>query len=150
MAISINYLTNEIFVPKSDTFLKGIDPINGREIRGLNLDVFWKKLADIQDNQNDVWASTAFINTPPQDLGTFTLVRSVLIQIPYFVTFEDGQYSVNLEGGNTNLASRTTVNSVSVIPNNSAGNSLVEVPVGTTKEQLREAVIEALKATTCE
>ena len=54
-------------------------------------------------------------------MGTFTLARSVIILAPYFVTFEDGTYSVSLTGGNSNVQSRTTVNGVQVLPNNSGG-----------------------------
>ena len=94
MAITINYITNEILVPKADTVFVEIDPISGREIRSLDMDDFFNALADIQDNQLDVWAPTAYENTAPQDLGTFVLGRSVLILAPYFVTFEDGNYAV--------------------------------------------------------
>jgi hypothetical protein len=121
MAITIDYLTYEINIPKADTVFTGTNATTGREERELDMDNLWKALGDIQDDQADVWAPTAYQNTSPQDLGTFTLARSVLILAPYVVTFEDGSYSVNLINGNTNLASRLTVNSVQVIPNNSGG-----------------------------
>lgn len=121
MAITIDYLTNEILIPKADTVFVSTDPITGRETRSLDMDFLWKALADIQDNTTDVWAPTAYINTPPQDLGGITLARSVLILDPYYVTFENGTYAVELEGGNTNLHTRTTVNSVAVHSNNSVG-----------------------------
>jgi len=138
MAITIDYITNEILVPKADTVFIGTDPISGRELRSLDMDDFWQALADIQDNQGDVWAPTAFINTPPQDLGSVVLGRSVIIQAPYFVTFENGTYSVNLTGGNTNIATRTTVNSVQVIPNNSAGLIQVSSGSGLSAEQANQ------------
>lgn len=119
--ITIDYQTYEILIPKADTVFEGIDPISGREIRSLDMDFLWKALADIQDDQEGAWAPTCFVNTPPQDLGTFTLGRSVLILAPYFVTFEDGTYAVELGGGNTNLQTRTTINSVAVYSNNTAG-----------------------------
>ena len=121
MAITIDYITYEINIEKDDTTLTGTNATTGREERELDMDDFWKALGDVQDNQTDVWAPTAYTNTSPQDLGTFTLGRSVLILEPYVVTFEDGSYSVNLVNGNTNIASRLTVNSVQVIPNNSGG-----------------------------
>lgn len=128
MAITIDYITFEILIPKADTVFVGIDPITGREMRSLDMDDFWKALADIQDDQEDVWASTCFINTPPQDLGSIVLGRSVLIQLPYFVTFEDGMYSVDLINGNNNIITRTTVNGVGVNTSNSAG--LIQVDIG--------------------
>jgi hypothetical protein len=39
----------------------------------------------------------------------------------YTVTFEDGQYAVNLVGANSNIADRVNVNQVSVRAANSAG-----------------------------
>lgn len=128
MAISINYITNEIIVPKEDTIFVEFDPINGREKRELDVLDFKKKLGDLQDNQSDVWAATCFANTSPQDLGSFVLGRSLLILSPYFVTFEAGTYSVNLINGNSNIATRSTVNGVVIIPNNSGG--LVEASTG--------------------
>lgn len=128
MAISIDYTTNEIIIPKADTVFVATDPITGRETRSLDMDDLWQALADIQDNQGDVWAPTCFINTPPQDLGGITLGRSVLILAPYYVTFENGIYAVELQGGNTNLHTRTTVNSVAVHSNNSLG--LIQVTSG--------------------
>lgn len=128
MAITINYITNEILVTRADTTFVQNDPVTGREIRELNMDTFRLAVGDIQDNENDVWAPTAIQNTEAQDLGGFVLGRSVIVLDPYFVTFEDGLYQVNLVGGNTNLKSRTTVNSVSVNPDNSAG--LVQVTSG--------------------
>lgn len=140
MAISINYLTNEILVPKADTVFIDFDPISGRERRELSILNFKNALSDLQDNQDDVWAITAFVSTAPQDLGSFTLGRSLLILAPYFVTFEAGDYSVNLIDGNSNVVTRTTLNGVVPISNNSAG--LVQVTSGsglsiTQTDQLR-------------
>lgn len=128
MAIDINYNTFEILVPKDFTTFIDFDPINGRERRELDLLVFLRAVNDLQDDEDDAWGPTALTNTAPQDLGTFVQGRSVLVNEPYFVTFEDGTYLVNLVGANTNLASRATVNSVAVVPNNSAG--LVQVSSG--------------------
>lgn len=147
MAITIDYITNEILVPKADTVLTGTDPISGRELRELDLNDFWKALGDIQDDQTDVWASTAYINTPPQDLGSITLARSVLIQEPYFVTFEDGTYQVNLINGNSNVATRCTVNSVQVIPNNSVGLAVSQSTLTTQdKADIAETVWDELES----
>jgi hypothetical protein len=128
MAISINYSTNEILVPKADTIFDEFDPITGREKRRLNVDLFWKALGDIQDDPEGAWAPTAYINTPPQDLGSFVLGRSVIILAPYFVTFEDGMYAVEIFNGNSNIQARTTVNAVQTSSANTGG--LVQVTSG--------------------
>jgi len=49
------------------------------------------------------------------------LARVVEIINDYTITFEDGQYAVNLVGANSNVADRVNVNQVSVRASNSAG-----------------------------
>lgn len=132
--MTIDYLTNEILIPKSDTTFVKIDPVSGREIRSLDMDYLWRSLADIQDNAEDICAPTCFENNVPKDLDTFVQGRSVLILSPYFVTFEDGTYAVNLKGGNTNLKGRLTVNSVSVNTDNTAGFIQVTSGSGITEQ----------------
>jgi hypothetical protein len=121
MAVTIDYTTYIIFVPKTDTQFVSINPNTGLEIRQLDVSAFAKILADIQDNNTDVWASTAFEYTSPKDVGGILLAPVILILSPYTITFEDGQYAVNLIGGNTNLQDFVNVNQVSIRPNNSVG-----------------------------
>jgi hypothetical protein len=128
MAISIDYNTFEINVPKADTVFVEFDAVTGREKRRLSVDIFWRALADVQDNEDDVWAPTAFENIVPVDLGTFVQGRAVIVLAPYIVTFEDGTYSVELTDGNSNIQARTTVNSVQILSANTAG--LVQVTSG--------------------
>ena len=123
MAITINYQTYVINVDKSETTFLGINPQTGLEIRQLNVETFGKQLADIQDNSNDVWATTAFEYTGPKDVGGIQLAPVLLILNPYTVTFEDGQYAINLIGGNTNLQDFANVNQVSIRPSNSVGST---------------------------
>ena len=147
MAITIDYSTFEINVPKADTVFVRLDPINGKEVRSLDMDFFWKALADIQDDQEGVWASTCFINTPPQDLGSFTLGRSVLIQAPYFVHFENGNYAVELVGGNNNISSRSVVNFVAINSNNTAGLVQIEGGDSIWTEEEKDLIIADVEET---
>jgi hypothetical protein len=53
--------------------------------------------------------------------GLTTLAHVFLIINGYTVTFEDGQYAVDIYGENTNLLDVVNLNQVSVRANNSAG-----------------------------
>lgn len=121
MALSIDYTTNIIFVPKADTQFVSTNPQTGLEIRQLNLTPFAQAVADLQDDPEGAWASTAFTYTAPVSVGGVQLAPVVVILSPYTVEFEDGQYAVNLNGANTNLQDAAVVNQVSIRPNNSAG-----------------------------
>jgi hypothetical protein len=123
MALTIDYLTYVISVPKADTQFVETNPNTGLEIREINIDTFGKALADVQDDQSDVWAPTGYEYTPPATIGGIQLAPVLLILSPYTITFEDGQYAVNLVGGNTNMQDFVNVNQVSIRPNNSAGNT---------------------------
>lgn len=57
----------------------------------------------------------------PVTVGGVTLARVINIINNYTVTFEDGQYAVNLKGSNNNIGDVVNVNSVSVRSSNSAG-----------------------------
>jgi hypothetical protein len=121
MAISIDYNTNIIFVPKTYTQFVSIDPQTGLEIRQISLTTFAQDLADLQDDPEGAWAPTAFQYTAPISVGGVQLAPVVVILSPYIVEFEDGQYAVQLNGANTNVQDKVVVNQVSIRPNNSAG-----------------------------
>jgi hypothetical protein len=91
------------------------------EIRELNLDTFRLNLRDLEDDPDGrPWPKTHTHNTE-QTVAGIQLARVINILDPYTVTFEDGQYAVNLVGANSNVADKTNVNQVSVRPQNSAG-----------------------------
>ena len=117
MAITINWSTKVINVPKADLTLIQSDP----EIRQMDVDWFRLELKDIEDNvEGQPFPDTHKHNTEVT-LAGLTLARVVEILAPYTITFEDGQYAVNLVGANNNIADRTNVNQVSVRTANSAG-----------------------------
>lgn len=117
MAITINWATKVINVPRADMTLTQASP----EIRELNVNWFRNQLKDIEDNVEGIPFSETHIHNTTVTLAGLTLARVVEIIAPYTITFEDGQYAVNLVGANTNIADRTNVNQVSVRTNNSAG-----------------------------
>lgn len=118
MAISINWYTKVIFVPKSDLTLIQASPT---EIREMDLNWFRLSLDDLEDDVEGMPFPDTHIHVPPFTFGGVTLGRAVNIINDYTVTFEDGQYAVNLVGANSNVADRVNVNQVSVRSANSAG-----------------------------
>lgn len=118
MAVSVNWATRVIFVPRADLPLIQSSP---NEIRGFNINWFWHQLADLQDTEDGMCFPVIFINQPPQNLSGIDYARIFAIINGYTVTFEDGQYAVQFNGANTNVQDVTNVNQVSIRPNNSAG-----------------------------
>ena len=118
MAITINFPTGVISVPKADMTLIQSSPT---EIRELNLNTFRLTLKDLEDDADgQVWINTHNHNTAVT-VGGVTLARVVEIINGYTVTFENGSYAVNLVGANSNISDVTNVNSVSIRAANSAG-----------------------------
>lgn len=122
MALSINWVTKEIFVPKADLLLIQSSP---SEIRQLDLNTFRLELKDIEDDEGIPFDSTHNHNTAVT-VGGVTLARVIEIINGYTVTFEDGQYAVNLVGANSNVGDVINVNQVSVRSANSAGLTFSE------------------------
>jgi hypothetical protein len=118
MAITITWATKVINVPKADTTLVDIGP---PEIRSLDMDAFRLTLKDLEDDVEGMPFDDTHNHVPPITVGTITLARVVEIINGYTVTFEDGQYSVDLQGANTNLQTEVNRNQVGVFTNNSAG-----------------------------
>ena len=130
MAITVNWATKVINVPKADMTLIQASPT---EIRELDIDVFRLRLKELEaeidvTNLGGMAELDTHSHNPPVTVGGVTLARVVEIINGYTVTFEDGQYAVNLVGANSNIADVTNVNQVSVRSGNSAG--LVEVDTG--------------------
>lgn len=118
MAISIDYATSIIFVPRADLVELQDTP---SFIYQLNLEWFYRQVTDLMDDIEGTPYVDAVSNTAPVDVGGVLLARVISIINGYFVEFEDGQYAVNLTGANTNMQDKAIVNQVSIRPNNSAG-----------------------------
>lgn len=118
MAVSIDPSTKVINVPKTDLTLIQSNPT---EIREMDLNWFRLTLMDLTDDADRIWMDTTHTHQPPVAIGGVTLARVVELINGYTVTFEDGQYAVNLVGGNSNVGDNVNVNQVSVRSANSAG-----------------------------
>lgn len=140
MAITIDYSQTTydgfvIQIPKADTTLVTLTPY---EVRQLSVDDLRLALGDLQDDEVGMAYPRMFDNTAPKTLAGVTQARVLEILVPYWLLFEDGLYSVNIYGGNSNVAERTIKNSVSVNTANSAG---LQDP-----QQLVDILAEALRA----
>jgi len=115
MAISIDWGTRVITIPQAD-----LTPLGGT-LYELNVNTFRLALKDLEDDP----AGMSFPDTHKHNteivIGGITYARSVEIINGYTVTFEDGQYRVNLVGANNNIADVLNLNQVSVVPSNSGG-----------------------------
>lgn len=116
--ISIDWPRGVIFIPKDELTLVQTTPT---EIRNMDLNWFRLQLKDLEDSPEGMtWLKTHNHNTEVS-LGGLTYARVIELLEPYTVTFEDGQYAVNLIGANSNVGDRVNVNNVSVRSANSAG-----------------------------
>ena len=125
MAITINWVTKVINVPKADLTLIQADP----EIRELDIDEFRLALKDLEDSEEGIVYPDTHRHNTEVTLGGVTLARVVEILDPYTITFEaDGYYAVALVGANSNIPDKTNVNCVSLRSANSAGLVSAVVP----------------------
>lgn len=118
MAISVDWPTKIINIPKADLTLVQSTPF---EIRELNINTFRLALKNLEDDvEGQPWPTTHNHNTTVT-VGGVTLARVVEIINGYTITFEDGSYAVNLVGANSNISDVVNLNTVQVRAANSAG-----------------------------
>lgn len=118
MAITINWKDKIINVPRADMLLIQSVPV---EIRQLNINDFRLILKDLEDDAEGMTFLDTHRHNTTVMVGGALLARVVEIINGYTVTFEDGQYAVNLVGSNSNIGDVTNVNQVSIRSANSAG-----------------------------
>lgn len=118
MAITINPATYVISVPKADLTLIQSVPT---EIRELDSNQFRHWLDDWMDGEGGIYMPKTHNHNTEVLIDGLAYARTIEILSPYTVTFEDGQYQVNIVGSNNNIHSRRNLNQVSIVPNNSAG-----------------------------
>jgi hypothetical protein len=115
MPISIDWGTRVIFVPQAD-----LTPLGGN-VYELDVDDFRLALKDLEDSEEGMSFPYTHNHNTEITLAGVTYARTIEIVNGYTVTFEDGQYAVNLVGANNNLADVMNVNQVSLRSFNSAG-----------------------------
>ena len=115
MAITITWATKVINVPQADlNFLGGTT-------YELDVNLFRKTLNLLQETEVGIVFDTTHTHNAPVSVGGITLARVVELINDYTVTFEDGQYAVNLVGANTNVQDAVNLNQVSIRAGNTAG-----------------------------
>ena len=118
MAITVDWGQKIIYIPKSDLAVIQLVPT---EILELDVNILRLTLKDLEDDAEGMVFQTTHNHVAPISVGGVTLARVVEIINNYTITFEDGQYAVNIVGGNSNVGDLTNVNQVSVRSANSAG-----------------------------
>lgn len=117
MATTVNWLTGEIFILRADMPVIQASP----EIRELDTDAFFDDLKNLEASLYGMpWPDTQR-HSLSYIISGISYAQGIEIIPPYFVTFEDGQYRVNLVGSNNNIADVATANQVGILSNNSAG-----------------------------
>ena len=118
MSISIDWGTKIITVPKAYTTLVQSTPT---EIREMPINQFRLDLKALEAGAEGIPHIKTHRHNTEVLLGGIVYARTVEIISGYTVTFEDGQYAVNLTGANSNIGDVVNVNSVSVRSSNAAG-----------------------------
>ena len=118
MAISVDWGTKVIFVPKSYTSLIQASPF---EIRGMDVNQFRLDLRGLEGGEDGMPFPDTHEHQTERILSGISYARFVEIINGYTVEFEDGLYAVSLSGANNNIVDVKVGNQVSVIANNSGG-----------------------------
>lgn len=118
MAITIDWATYVINIPRADMQLIQSTPI---EVRQLDITTFHETLRDLEDGFDGIVNPSTHNYAASTEISGVILAQVMEVLAPYTVTFEDGQYAVNVVGGNSNIADRVNINNVGVRTANSAG-----------------------------
>lgn len=128
MSISVNWATKVIFVPQNYLSL-----VSG-SVYELDTNQFRLDLKALEASSEGMPFDDTHAHNTQVTVGGVTLARVVEIINGYTITFEDGQYAVNLVGSNSNIAENVNVNQVSIRPQNSAGLISVTSGSGVTEQ----------------
>jgi len=115
VAITVNWATKVIFVPKADMPL-----ISGTKY-SLDIDVFRLALKSLEASEEGMPFVDTHKHVTEITVAGVTYARFIEIINGYTVEFEDGQYTVIASGANHNVADVVVENQVSLVTQNSAG-----------------------------
>ena len=118
MAISINWGTRVITVPKTDLPIVSSGP---PQIRELDVNAFRLELKSLEDDEEGMPYPDTHYHVAPITVGGVQLARVVEIINGYTITFEADSYAVNLINANNNISDVANLNQVSIRSANSAG-----------------------------
>lgn len=113
--VDVNWATKVVTILKSDmTLLSGT-------LYELDLATLQLILKAHEASEEGIVFEDIHLHNPPVGVGSITLARVLQFINNYTVTFEDGQYAVDLEGANSNIGDVVNRNQVSFFSKNSAG-----------------------------
>jgi len=145
VAYSVNWIDKEVFIPSSDLVL-----VSGDEY-DLIMDSFHREIRRLEwEFSEGLWADQILVRTPSVTISGQTSFPTDTIINDYKIIFDPTIEKVTLRGSNNNIIDVFVPNGVSVIPTNSFGNSIVEVPVGLTEAEVQQIFVTALQSTMCE
>ena len=128
MSVSVDWGTKVITVLQ--TFLSG----GGGGVYGLDVDAFRLALKDLEDSEEGMPFPDTHRHNTEVVLGGVTYARVIEIINGYTITFEDGQYIIDMTGANHNLIDVANLNQVSLRSQNSAGLIVVTSGSGVTEQ----------------
>lgn len=137
MAITVDWENRIINVPRADMTLVQSVPT---EIRELDADFFRLTLKALESGPEGMSYPDIHNHTAPVVISGASLARVVEIINGYTITFEDGQYRVQVVGGNTNIGDVANVNQVGISTANSAGVVQVTSGSGLSAEQAQRLI----------
>lgn len=116
--VYIYYPDYEIQVPRTEMLLVQSEPV---EIRQLDLTTFHEELRVLETSEYGTVNPITHKFSSSTEIAGVPLAQVIEILEPYTIRFEDGNYNVNITGGNSNVSDRTVKNTVGVNTANSAG-----------------------------
>jgi len=142
--MQIDWGTKVIYVYKADDFMTDL----GGNLYEMDTNAFRLALKNAEDDEEGIPHDDTHSHNTQVLLGGVIYARVIEMINGYTITFEDGQYAVNLKGSNNNIADVTNVNQVSLRVFNSAGLQVVETGItGLTDEEAENLAIAAGQAT---
>lgn len=119
MAITVNWATKEVSVPQSDCTL-----VSGT-FYTFDTDDFYTQIRSLEASLEGMPFQRILDHNPEYTVAGVTYARKIEVVNSYTVEFENGAWSVQLNGSNNNIwdigAGVLVQNQVQVIPTNAAG-----------------------------
>jgi len=118
----IDWITGELTIDRATMPIIQVTP----EVRALATDDLWLEIKQAEAGQGPLGDQGRIYpdiqtNNPAYTISGFTYAQGWLIIPPYFLTFEDGQYSVALQNTNNNIIDVASENQVRILSQNSGG-----------------------------
>lgn len=122
MAYEVNWVTREITIPATDMV-----QVDGNDYE-LDADSFWREIRRLEwESTEGLWAPQILEHNDTRVLAGTTYVPENKIINDYTIWMDPAAEKVFLRGDNNNIVDVLGYNGVSVIPSNSAGNTIANI-----------------------